>query len=160
MAIFYENKLVDTIIPISAADKCFRGRNGDMTDKEFKRLNRSQLIEIIYQLQLRQEEMTAENERLSKELEDKRIRVDKAGNIADAALEINNVMQAAQSAAAQYLDEMRLRADEEGRQILQEARDEAAVIILQAQVEAAKIIAQAKQEMPDYDQVIEAILKE
>jgi vacuolar-type H+-ATPase subunit H len=43
---------------------------------------------------------------------------------------------------------------------LQEARDEAAVIILQAQVEAAKIIAQAKQEMPDYDQVIEAILKE
>ena len=131
-----------------------------MTDKEFKRLNRSQLIEIIYQLQLRQEEMTAENERLSKELEDKRIRVDKAGNIADAALEINNVMQAAQSAAAQYLDEVRLRADEEGRQILQEARDEAAVIILQAQVEAAKIIAQAKQEMPDYDQVIEAILKE
>ena len=131
-----------------------------MTDKEFKRLNRSQLIEIIYQLQLRQEEMTAENERLSKKLEDKRIRVDKAGNIADAALEINNVMQAAQSAAAQYLDEMRLRADEEGRQILQEARDEAAVIILQAQVEAAKIIAQAKQEMPDYDQVIEAILKE
>ena len=131
-----------------------------MTDKEFKRLNRSQLIEIIYQLQLRQEEMTAENVKLSKELEDKRIRVDKAGNIADAALEINNVMQAAQSAAAQYLDEVRLRADEEGRQILQEARDEAAVIILQAQVEAAKIIAQAKQEMPDYDQVIEAILKE
>lgn len=131
-----------------------------MTDKEFKRLNRSQLIEIIYQLQLRQEEITAANERLSKELEDKRIRVDKAGNIADAALEINNVMQAAQSAAAQYLDEVRLRADEEGRQILQEARDEAAVIILQAQVEAAKIIAQAKQEMPDYDQVIEAILKE
>jgi cell division septum initiation protein DivIVA len=130
-----------------------------MTDKEFKRLNRSQLIEIIYQLQLRQEKMTAENERLSKELEDKRIRVDKVGNIADAALEINNVMQAAQSAAAQYLDEVRLRADEEGRQILQEARDEAAVIILQAQVEAAKIIAQAKQEMPDYDQVIEAILK-
>ena len=85
--------------------------------------------------------------------------MDKAGNIADAALEINNVMQAAQSAAAQYLDEVRLRADEEGRQILQEARDEAAVIILQAQVEAAKIIAQAKQEMPDYDQVIEAILK-
>ena len=138
----------------------FWGRNGDMTDKEFKRLNRSQLIEIIYQLQLRQEKMTAENERLSKELEDKRIRVDKVGNIADAALEINNVMQAAQSAAAQYLDEVRLRADEEGRQILQEARDEAAVIILQAQVEAAKIIAQAKQEMPDYDQVIEAILKE
>ena len=35
-----------------------------MTDKEFKRLSRSQLIEIIYQLQIKQEELTADNEKL------------------------------------------------------------------------------------------------
>ena len=39
-----------------------------MTDKEFKRLNRPQLIEIIYRLQLKLEELTEENERLSKNL--------------------------------------------------------------------------------------------
>ena len=72
-----------------------------MTDKEFKRLNRSQLIDIIYQLLLKQEELTAENEKLSKALSDKRLRVDKAGNLAEAALEIHNVMEAAQAAAAQ-----------------------------------------------------------
>ena len=44
-----------------------------MTDREFKRLSRSQLIDIIYQLQLKQEEMNAENQRLSGELADKRI---------------------------------------------------------------------------------------
>ena len=37
-----------------------------MTDKEFKRLSRSQLIDIIYQFQLKQEELTVENEKLSK----------------------------------------------------------------------------------------------
>ena len=41
-----------------------------MTDKEFKRLSRSQLIEIIYQLQLKQEELIADNEKLASELAD------------------------------------------------------------------------------------------
>ena len=54
-----------------------------MTDKEFKRLSRSQLIDIIYQLQLKQEELTADNEKLSKALADKRLRVSKTGNIAE-----------------------------------------------------------------------------
>ena len=36
-----------------------------MTDKDFKRLSRSQLIDIIYQLQVKQEELTADNEKLS-----------------------------------------------------------------------------------------------
>ena len=53
-----------------------------MTDKEFKRLSRSQLIEIIYQLQLKEEEMIAENQKLKADLEDKRIRMQEAGNIA------------------------------------------------------------------------------
>ena len=61
-----------------------------MTDKEFKRLTRAQLIEVIYQLQLNQDELEAENERLSKALEDKRIMLDDAGNVAQAVLEIQS----------------------------------------------------------------------
>lgn len=110
-----------------------------MTDKEFKRLSRSQLIEIIYQLQLKQEELTAENEKLSNELKDKRIRVEKAGDIASAALEIHNVMQAAQDAAAHYLEEVQLRADEERQQILHNAEAEAAEIIKKARQDAKTI---------------------
>ena len=83
-----------------------------MTDKEFKRLSRSQLIEIIYQFQLKEEELTAENQRLKSELADKRLRMEKAGNLAEAVLEINNVMYAAQNAAQQYLDEIRNMRDE------------------------------------------------
>jgi hypothetical protein len=107
-----------------------------MTDKEFKRLSRSQLIDVIYQLQLKQEELTADNEKLTRALADKRLRVSKAGNIAEAALEIHNVMQAAEDAAAHYVEEIQSRVDNEYQLILKEAKDKAAAIIEKAQQEA------------------------
>ena len=55
-----------------------------MTDKEFKRLSRAQLIDIIYQFQLQIDKLTEQNQELEQELEDKRIRLSNAGNIADA----------------------------------------------------------------------------
>ena len=131
-----------------------------MTDKEFKRLSRSELIDIIYQLQLKQEELTADNEKLSEELADKRLRVSKAGNIAEAALEIHNVMQAAQAAAEHYSEEMRIRADQECQRLLKEAQEKAAEIIEKAQQEADAMVAKAKKENPDYDSAVEAILRE
>ena len=88
-----------------------------MTDKEFKRLSRSQLIDVIYQLQLKQDELTAENERLSKELEDRRILIGKAGNVAEAALELHNVMQAAQDAVEHFKEEMQVRVNKEYKDV-------------------------------------------
>lgn len=115
-----------------------------MTDKEFKRLSRSQLIEIIYQLQIKLEEVTTDNEQLKQALEDKRIRVDETGNIAEAALGIYNVMQAAQNAADHYLEEIQLRVNEERQRILQEAEEEAAAIIAKARQEVTEIVLRAK----------------
>lgn len=123
-----------------------------MTDREFKRLSRAQLIDIIYQLQLKQEELTADNQRLAKALADKRIRVNKAGNIAEAALEIHNVMQAAQDAAAQYLEEIRL--------MRIEAEKECQRLLENAQQQADAIVSQAKNPHPSYDSAVEAIMKE
>ena len=142
-----------------------------MTDKEFKRLSRFQLLDIIYQLQLKQEELIADNEALTKALDDKRIQVSKAGNIAEAALEIHNVMQAAQDAASHYLEEMQIRIDQEYQRILQKANDNAAAIlekakqeaktiVEEAQQEAVGIVEQARSEGHVYDPVVDAILKE
>ena len=123
-----------------------------MTDKEFKRLNRSQLIDIIYQLQVKQEELTAENERLTQELADKRLRINEAGNIAQAALAIQNVMQAAQDAAALYLEEIRLRREE--------AEEECRRMVEQARQEADAILARAKKDYTSYDTTLEEIIEE
>ena len=103
-----------------------------MTDKEFKRLNRAQLIEIIYQLQLQADELTKKNQDLEAELADRRLRMDRVGDIAYAALEMNDCFRSAQRAAEQFLEEIKAIRDEteaERQKILTEAREEAVTIL-------------------------------
>ena len=113
-----------------------------MTDKEFKRLSRSQLIEIIYQLQLQMDKLTEQNQELERQLADKRLRLQSAGNIADAALEINDCFRSAQSAAEQYLNEIKA--------IREETEAERQKILAQAREKAVSIIAAAKGTQGEY----------
>ena len=118
-----------------------------MTDKEVKRLSRSQLIEIIYQLQTREEELIDKNQRLEEELRSKRIRMENAGNIAEAALELNDVFQSAQNAAAQYLSEIQMvreTAEKERQQIIFAAQEEAQQILQKAKEDASSMIDEAQ----------------
>ena len=123
-----------------------------MTDKEFKRLSLSQLIDIIYQLQLKQEELIAENKKLSKALADRRLRVSKAGNIAEATLEIHNVMQAAQDAASHYLEEIRI--------MRKETEEKCRRLLEKAQKDADDMIAKAQKSNPSNNSELEEIMKE
>ena len=123
-----------------------------MTDKEFKRLNRSQLIDIIYQLQLKQNELEIENQKLAAEVADKRTHLRQAGNIAEASLAIHNVMEAAQNAAEQYLAEIRI--------MRAETEEQCQRLLEKAQNEADAIIAHARKVNPSYDSDLEAIMKE
>ena len=123
-----------------------------MTDKEFKRLSRSQLIDIIYQLQLKQEELIAENKKLSKALADRRLRISKAGNIAEATLEIHNVMQAAQDAASHYLEEIRI--------MRKETEEKCRRLLEKAQKDADDMIAKAPKSNPSDNSELEEIMKE
>ena len=112
-----------------------------MTDKEFKRLNRAQLLDIIYQLQLQVDGLNEENLSLKKSLENKRLRLGNAGSIAEAALEINDCFRSAQKAADQYLSEikaMREETEAECARLLAVARVEAEKILAGAQSDSAK----------------------
>ena len=123
-----------------------------MTDKEFKRLSRAQLIDIIYKLQLELDKVNEEKQELESKLADKRLRLQSAGNIAEAALEINDCFRSAQNAAEQYLNEIKA--------IREETDTERQRILKEAKAEAEAIIARAKNTQGDYDSAIEAILKE
>jgi cell division septum initiation protein DivIVA len=123
-----------------------------MTDKEFKRLSRAQLIDVIYQFQLQVDKLTEQNKKLERELADKRIRLSEAGNIADAALIINDCFRSTQNAAEQYLSEIKMIRDE--------AETEKERIIAQAKMKAAAIIADAKEARQDFDSSKETILIE
>ena len=123
-----------------------------MTDKEFKRLSRAQLMDIIYQLQLQVDELNEQKKKLEKELADKRLRIDHAGNIAEAALEINDCFRSAQNAAEQYLNEIKA--------IREETEIEREQILAEARAEAEKLLAGVQKNQEEYDSAIEVILKE
>ena len=89
-----------------------------MTDKEFKRLSRRELIDIIYELQKQNSEKDAEIKKIQTELDDRTLKISNAGSIAEAALGLNKVFEMAQAAADQYLES--IRKAEEGNVAKQE----------------------------------------
>ena len=100
-----------------------------MTDKEFRRLKRSQLIDIIYHLEKEMEEQKQTIEDLQKKLEDRTIRIQNAGSIASAALELNQLLETAQATADQYTgsveaEHIRKTAGEEAEQIRKAVEEE------------------------------------
>lgn len=84
-----------------------------MTEQELKKLSRKQLLELLLREAERVEELEAQIELLQQKLDDKNVGVTQAGSIAEAALKLNGVFEAAQAAADQYLENIkRLHNDE------------------------------------------------
>lgn len=75
-----------------------------MTEKELRRLNRSDLLEILIEQGKKIELLERRLAKANKELENRRIVISNAGSIAEAALQLNGVFQAAEAAAKQYLE--------------------------------------------------------
>ena len=75
-----------------------------MTKKELKRLSRSDLLELLLEQTRRCEALEAELEQARAALNERTLRMQNAGDLAHAVLEVNGVMEAAQAAARQYLD--------------------------------------------------------
>lgn len=109
-----------------------------MTDKEFKRLKRADLIEIIYRLQENEEKYREAIMRMGKQLGEKQTKIENAGSIAEAAISLSNVFEAAQDAADRYLKDIH-RMHEEAARTLETAKKEAEQILSAARAEAAKI---------------------
>ncbi|MBQ4447884.1 MAG: hypothetical protein II897_06285 [Clostridia bacterium] len=84
-----------------------------MKDKKLMHMRRADLIEIIYQLQQSEEALRGEVAALKAQLEDRRIRIERSGSVAEAALSLSGIFEAAQRAADLYMEEIGARAGEE-----------------------------------------------
>lgn len=106
-----------------------------MKEKELKRLSRAELLELLLTQTRETERLRKRLEKADAELANRHLKVQKAGDLAHAALEINGVMEAAQAAAQQYLDNI-IRMENETKlrceKLLEDARKEAAQIRKQA----------------------------
>ena len=74
------------------------------------KLTRKQLLELLLCQTQRVEELESELAALEKKLRERRIAELEAGSIAEAALKLNGVFEAAQAAADQYLENVRTAA--------------------------------------------------
>lgn len=107
-----------------------------MTNKELKKLRRADLLELLLVQTRESERLKKKLQAVEKELEDRQIRMAAVGTLAEAMVEVNGVMTAAQAAADQYLeniaameaetkkkcDLMLQMAQKEARRIIEEAR--------------------------------------
>ena len=82
-----------------------------MTEKELRKLNRYQLLELLIMQTERADMLMARLELAEKQLVDKHLNISNLGSIAEASLQLNGVFQAAQAAADQYLEEARRQAE-------------------------------------------------
>lgn len=78
-----------------------------MTEKDLRKLNRVELLEMMLEQGKETEALREQVASLQQQLEVRQIHLEQAGNIAEAALQINGVFDAAQAAAKQYVDNIK-----------------------------------------------------
>lgn len=106
-----------------------------MTDKELKKLNRYQLLELLIIQMERAEKLQKALEQAERQLVDRELNITTLGSIAEASLQLKGVFDTAQDAADVYINAAKKRAEA----IEEEAHRKGAAIIAQALEEARRI---------------------
>lgn len=78
-----------------------------MTDRELQHLSRAELLELLIAQTEENALLKLQLKSAMAQLENKNIQILKAGSLAEAALQLNQVFEAADAAAKQYLDNVR-----------------------------------------------------
>ena len=90
---------------------------------DLKHLSRSELIDLIYEMKKREIELQTRLDEAEAQLQSKVITIAEAGSIADAAMQLNGVFQAAQMAADTYLISIKEKEEELSRLIEEAKKD-------------------------------------
>lgn len=123
-----------------------------MKDKDLRKLSRKQLLELLLMQTERADELEKKLKSTEEQLRDRQLTEMQAGNIAEAAIRLNNVFESAQAAADQYLENIISQSsDIEGKTATMEA---------EARKKAEDMIAEAEIKCYEREKRSEARLKE
>ncbi|MGN1001973.1 MAG: hypothetical protein ACI4PC_04305 [Oscillospiraceae bacterium] len=112
-----------------------------MTDKELKRLSRSELLEMLIAQTEENQKLQSRLEAAEAQLSDRRIAIDKAGTLAEASLALNGVFEAAEAAAKQYVENIQLLSEKQdsiNRKLQEETEQECRRLLSDAQAQASE----------------------
>lgn len=135
-----------------------------MTAKELKKLSRKDLLEILLaqskQMQLLQQQL----EEAQAQIQSRKLEVEQAGSIAEAAMKVNGVFEAAEAAGQQYLENIKERDKrheilckqmedacmQKVQQRIQEAEQERRQMLEEAKIQCRRILEMARAEAKKY----------
>lgn len=119
-----------------------------MTEKEIKKLNRYQLLELLIAQTERADQLQARLDQALKELEDKQIKLASLGSIAEASVYLTGLFQKAQETAELYVNSAKKFA----KDIESDAYQEAAAILARAQEQARGITEEARSDVGTHEE--------
>ncbi|MBQ8688413.1 MAG: DNA repair protein [Ruminococcus sp.] len=76
-------------------------------NRKLRRMRKIELLELLLEQEKEIETLRTENERLQKENDIQRLKIENAGSIAEASLQLSGIFEAAQKAADLYLRSVR-----------------------------------------------------
>lgn len=82
-----------------------------LTEKEFKKLKKYQILELMIMQTEKIEQLEKQIEELEQAAKEQEMKIQELGSVAEASLELNSVFVAAQNAADMYLREAKRRAE-------------------------------------------------
>ena len=78
-----------------------------MTRKELQKMGRRELIVLLLEISNENDQLRTQLGDAQRRVASREIRIKRSGSIAEAAMELNHVFEAAQSAANQYLENIK-----------------------------------------------------
>lgn len=118
-----------------------------MTDKELHKLSRKELLELMLEQSRQLDELREQLRQAQEQLTSRRLLLNKAGSIAEAALQVNRVFEAAQAAAEQYLENVQTlsgRQAEVCQQLADESQKKAEALLRETQARCQTMEAQTR----------------
>lgn len=97
-------------------EKIMRQVKEEKKPRELRRLSRKELLELLLEQKRRADQLEQRVTELEAMLQNRDITIQKAGSIAEAALQINEVFAAADAAARQYVMNVRRLAGQASEQ--------------------------------------------
>ena len=82
-----------------------------MTDKELKRLSRTDLLNMMLNLSKENEALRRRLAEAEEKLNSREIAIEESGSLAEAALRLNGIFEAAQAACDQYTQNLKERSE-------------------------------------------------
>ena len=106
-----------------------------MTDRQLRKANRPELLKLLLEEKKCNEALRTQIQQLQLQLENRQMRMDQAGSLAEAALKLSGIFDAAESACQYYTENIRAlsgRQEEICRKMEQETREKCDRMLEQA----------------------------